>query len=180
MNRQRRVLLALGAVVVLVLVLGLVASTRHHSSTTTSEASGGPTETAAPIGGDAESSSADTQVDHPLRSFTFAATGDFLLHAPVQRQGAENAGGSGYSFAPMLTVTSPIISGVDLAICHMETPISEDDTSLSGYPVFNVPARSRPTPRPRATTDATPRRTTRWTKGPRVSPRRSTCSTPRD
>ncbi len=61
------------------------------------------------------------------------------MHAPVQRQGAENAGGSGYSFAPMLTVTSPIISGVDLAICHMETPISEDDTSLSGYPVFNVP-----------------------------------------
>ena len=126
--------------VALVLVLGLMAADRapQQHTATASEASGDPTETSTPAGADAESS-ADTQVDHPLRSFTFAATGDFLLHAPVQRQGAENAGGAGYSFAPMLTVTSPIISGVDLAICHMETPVSEDDTSLSGYPVFNVP-----------------------------------------
>ncbi len=75
----------------------------------------------------------------PCDRSRFAATGDFLLHAPVQRRASENAGGNGYSFAPMLTETSPIISGVDLAICHMETPMSEDDRALSGYPVFNVP-----------------------------------------
>jgi poly-gamma-glutamate synthesis protein (capsule biosynthesis protein) len=136
-NGRRRVLLAVGVVVALALVLGLMAATRQRS-TTASEAGGDPTETSMPAGTDPENTT-DPQVDHPLRSFTLAATGDFLLHTPVQRQGAANVGGAGYSFAPMLTVTAPIISGVDLALCHMETPISDDDTSLSGYPVFNVP-----------------------------------------
>ena len=134
MNRRDRVLLAVGVVVALVLVLGLVGATRHRTTTASNEASTAPTEKSTP-----EEDAPDTEADRPLRSFTFAATGDFLLHAPVQRQAAENAGGTGYSFAPMLTVTAPIISGADLAICHMETPVSEDDTSLSGYPVFNVP-----------------------------------------
>lgn len=31
------------------------------------------------------------------------------------------------------------MSGVDLAICHLETPLSPDNVDLSGYPVFNAP-----------------------------------------
>lgn len=135
-NRRTRILLAVGIVLALVAVLGVVAATQTRT-TTTSAAAAPSTQTSAPAG--ASDHAAATAPDRPLRSFTLAATGDFLLHSPVQRKASENAGGNGYSFGPMLTETSPIISGVDLAICHMETPLSEDDRALSGYPVFNVP-----------------------------------------
>jgi hypothetical protein len=86
------------------------------------------------------SAGADTTIAAgDLRSFTVAATGDFLLHTPVQRVAASNAGGTGFSFAPMLSEVTPVISGVDLAICHIETPLSRDNAALSGYPVFNAP-----------------------------------------
>jgi poly-gamma-glutamate synthesis protein (capsule biosynthesis protein) len=92
------------------------------------------------------SSGPDTELTTPtldpertLRSFTLAATGDFLIHAPVQRRAAAYAGGAGYSFSPMLAEVAPIISAADLALCHMETPVSPDNTSLSGYPIFNAP-----------------------------------------
>ena len=32
-----------------------------------------------------------------------------------------------------------MLSRADLAICHLETPLSPDDLNLSGYPVFNAP-----------------------------------------
>ena len=31
------------------------------------------------------------------------------------------------------------IASADLAICHLETPLSSDNTDLSGYPLFNAP-----------------------------------------
>jgi len=31
------------------------------------------------------------------------------------------------------------LSRADLAVCHVETPLSADDTHISGYPVFNTP-----------------------------------------
>jgi hypothetical protein len=74
-----------------------------------------------------------------VRTFTIAATGDFLLHTPVQRQAASYAGGNGFDFGPMLAEVAPIISGADLAICHMETPLSRDNSALAGYPLFNAP-----------------------------------------
>ena len=64
-------------------------------------------------------------------------TGDFLLHMPVQRKALAYGGGSTYDFSPMLAQVAGEISAADLAICHMETPLSSDDTGLSGYPVFN-------------------------------------------
>ena len=33
----------------------------------------------------------------------------------------------------------PIIESADVAICHMETPLSADDTRIAGYPFFNAP-----------------------------------------
>jgi poly-gamma-glutamate synthesis protein (capsule biosynthesis protein) len=33
----------------------------------------------------------------------------------------------------------PVVSGADLAICHMETPVSPDQGHLSGYPSFGGP-----------------------------------------
>jgi poly-gamma-glutamate synthesis protein (capsule biosynthesis protein) len=39
----------------------------------------------------------------------------------------------------MLSQVAPIIGAADLALCHMETPLSRDNGALSGYPLFNVP-----------------------------------------
>ncbi|MCZ7528947.1 MAG: CapA family protein [Acidimicrobiia bacterium] len=75
----------------------------------------------------------------PSRSFTIAATGDFLIHSPVWNQALSNGGGVGYDFGPMLEAVTPEISAADLAICHVETPLSADNSDLSGYPLFNAP-----------------------------------------
>ena len=84
----------------------------------------------------------------PPRTAILAFTGDLLAHVPVQsaaaayattNPGAGSEVGSGYDFRPMFDEVSPINSTVDLAICHIETPLSRDDTALSGYPLFNAP-----------------------------------------
>jgi poly-gamma-glutamate synthesis protein (capsule biosynthesis protein) len=79
-----------------------------------------------------------------LRSFSIAASGDILLHLPVQSSGRAAAGGNGYDFNPMFDDVRALISSADLAICHLETPLSGDDTHLSGFPVFNVPHEIAP------------------------------------
>jgi len=68
---------------------------------------------------------------------TIAATGDFLIHAPVWQRAAANAGGHGYDFAPMFRLIRPYIQGADLAVCHVETPMTSRPPQ--GYPVFNTP-----------------------------------------
>ena len=39
----------------------------------------------------------------------------------------------------MFSEVNELIQGADLAICHLETPISADNKELSGYPIFNAP-----------------------------------------
>ena len=39
----------------------------------------------------------------------------------------------------MFKRVAPIISGADLAICHLETPLSTDNSVLEYYPTFQVP-----------------------------------------
>ena len=77
----------------------------------------------------------------PPAVFTIAASGDFLAHRPVVARAAEygRASGQAYDFGPMLAAIEPVVSGADLAICHLETPLSPDARNLSGYPLFNVP-----------------------------------------
>lgn len=70
---------------------------------------------------------------------TIVATGDLLIHMPIARQAQVYAGGHGYDFRPMLAPVKPLLAAADLAICHLETPLSADDTNISGYPVFNTP-----------------------------------------
>ena len=74
-------------------------------------------------------------------SVTIAAAGDVLAHAAVIGDAQKNAGGSGFDFRPMFADVTPLISGADLALCHMETPISQTDSHLSvgGRLVFNTP-----------------------------------------
>lgn len=68
---------------------------------------------------------------------TIAASGDLLIHSPVWERAAANAGGRGYDFAPMFRLIRPYIAGADLALCHVETPMTPRPPR--GYPVFNTP-----------------------------------------
>ena len=68
---------------------------------------------------------------------TIAASGDFLIHSPVWLRAQQNAGGSGYDFAPMFKMIKPYVKGADLAFCHAETPMTPRPPK--GYPLFNTP-----------------------------------------
>ena len=70
------------------------------------------------------------------RTFTIAATGDLLIHGPVA-DAARTA--DGWDFSPMFAHVAPILSAADLAVCHVETPMSPDNARLSYYPAFAVP-----------------------------------------
>ncbi len=81
-----------------------------------------------------------------LRSFTLAATGDILLHPSVIAQAQRYAAGSGaaYDFRPMFAAVQPVLAGVDLGICHLETPVAPPGEALSNYPIYGVPAEIVP------------------------------------
>jgi poly-gamma-glutamate synthesis protein (capsule biosynthesis protein) len=70
-------------------------------------------------------------------SFTIAFTGDTLIHMGVTRAAARH--GSPYDYAPLFEAVSPFIGGADLAICHLEVPLSPTSSDLSGFPLFNAP-----------------------------------------
>ncbi|MDQ6874925.1 MAG: CapA family protein [Actinomycetota bacterium] len=76
--------------------------------------------------------------------FTIAATGDLLAHEPVVQAAQAAAGGHGYDFRPLLARVRPILSRADLAICHLETPLSPDDRRISYYPDFQAPREIAP------------------------------------
>ncbi|MDQ1357180.1 MAG: hypothetical protein QOG44_1553 [Acidimicrobiaceae bacterium] len=75
----------------------------------------------------------------PPGTFTIDTTGDLLMHEPVTQAARALAGGQGYDFRPLLAQVRPILAAADLAVCHMETPLSPDDKRISYYPSFNAP-----------------------------------------
>ena len=74
--------------------------------------------------------------DEP-RSVSVAFTGDTLIYPAMSSRAARN--GSPYDFRPMFADVRPVISTADLAICHLEVPLSKDNTGLAGYPLFAAP-----------------------------------------
>ena len=70
------------------------------------------------------------------RTFTIAATGDLLIHESVA-DAARTA--DGWDFAPMFARVAPILRAADLAVCHVETPLSPNNARLSYFPAFIVP-----------------------------------------
>lgn len=72
-------------------------------------------------------------------SVTVAFTGDTLPSDNLQAQALKDGGGASYDFKPMLAKIAPLLRSADWAICHQETPISDNDTGLAGYPDFNAP-----------------------------------------
>jgi poly-gamma-glutamate synthesis protein (capsule biosynthesis protein) len=75
------------------------------------------------------------------RGFTLIASGDVLTHGPILRQA--NAYGRRvnrpYDFRPMFAGIRPIVSKADLAVCHLEVPLSRDGRGISSWPAFNAP-----------------------------------------
>ena len=64
----------------------------------------------------------------------------YTLPKPVVASAVLNAGGAGYDFRPMLERLHPVLDTVDLAVCHLETPIAPAGEELSTAPTYGVPA----------------------------------------
>ena len=74
------------------------------------------------------------------RTATLVFTGDILSHGPVIQRALLNGDSStSYDYTPMFGQVRNLLGQADLAICHLETPVSSDNLSLSGYPIFNAP-----------------------------------------
>jgi poly-gamma-glutamate capsule biosynthesis protein CapA/YwtB (metallophosphatase superfamily) len=72
----------------------------------------------------------------PAVSLTVEVNGDLLIHSPVWEQALRDGHGH-YDFFPMLREIAPYIRRADLAICHVETPMTPRPPS--SYPIFNTP-----------------------------------------
>ena len=77
-----------------------------------------------------------TRLVRERRSFTIAATGDLLVHKAVALT-ARTA--DGWDFTSLFSQMAPILRAADMAVCHVETPMSPDNRRISSYPLFNVP-----------------------------------------
>ncbi|MBI00202.1 MAG: poly-gamma-glutamate biosynthesis protein [Acidimicrobiaceae bacterium] len=74
-----------------------------------------------------------------FREFTLVATGDLISHGAVAERAA-NAAQQGWDFSPLFRRVRPILAGADLAICHLESPLSRNDNDLSFKGTFRVPS----------------------------------------
>ena len=61
-----------------------------------------------------------------------------LTHMPVVRS-AQAAGDGAYNFGALMEGMRPYVEGADLALCHLEVPVTPPGTSPSGYPMFAGP-----------------------------------------
>jgi poly-gamma-glutamate synthesis protein (capsule biosynthesis protein) len=78
------------------------------------------------------------------RTFTLVASGDVLLHERLWHQAEQDASDTAMDFAPQLANVAPVVSGADLAICHLETPLAPADGPFTGYPTFSGPPQVVP------------------------------------
>lgn len=120
-----------------------ITSTSTSTSTTTST----PTATAATTTRTVTSTTTLPTTVAPTRRITLAFSGDILPHSPLWREASRTASGGttsdgsqGYDFEPMLSDLAPLHRGVDLAVCHLETPIAPAGEAYSTMPYYGVPA----------------------------------------
>ena len=75
------------------------------------------------------------------REDTLIASGDVLPHGPVLRQAGVygSQAGQPYDFRPMFGEVRSVVAGADLAICHLEVPLSGDGRGVASWPSFNAP-----------------------------------------
>jgi poly-gamma-glutamate capsule biosynthesis protein CapA/YwtB (metallophosphatase superfamily) len=75
------------------------------------------------------------------RGFTLLASGDVLPHAAVLERARAYGRrvGQPYDFRPMFADLRPLVAGADLAVCHLEVPLSRTGRHISSWPAFNAP-----------------------------------------
>jgi len=86
------------------------------------------------------------QPDHET-TITIVGSGDVLLHPDLWDQAHEDAGAEGrdgYDFEPLFEGVRDVVSGADLAICHMEPPLAAENGPFIGFPRFSVPPQVVP------------------------------------
>ncbi len=122
----------MGSALVLALVAGCAGSSEQDPSSSKGSASGSSSTSA---------SSSSSTAPPGTTQVTLAASGDLLAHHSVLESAQENASGKGYDFAPMFAEVEKDISSADVSLCHLETPLSADNTNLTrpGVLVFNTP-----------------------------------------
>ncbi len=91
-----------------------------------------------PPAASAASEAPATASQGPGGAFTVVATGDVLIHPALTDQAKEDGGGK-IDYRPLLAGIKPLISGADLGICHLETPLAPKGGPYSGYPSFSAP-----------------------------------------
>ena len=77
----------------------------------------------------------------PIETRSLVFTGDVLSHTPVIAQALRYGADSdlAYDYRPMFAELAPRLQRADLAICVLETPVSDDNIGLDGYPTFEAP-----------------------------------------
>ena len=73
------------------------------------------------------------------REFQLVASGDILLHERTWTQARADGKNGKWDFYPQLADIKRITSTADLAMCHLETPLSKPGGPYRGYPMFNSP-----------------------------------------
>jgi hypothetical protein len=73
------------------------------------------------------------------RRVTMAFTGDFLATRATWETAHRSAAGRGYDYRPMLEPLRSLVRSVDVAICHLETPLTGEGVPISDYPRYVVP-----------------------------------------
>lgn len=140
--------LLVGFLVALAVLVGLVWVVSSNGGTTYEESLEGvgtesqPLPTSTPV-------VAPTATPTPLptptptpSTVTMSFSGDVLSHGSVIRQSEANGLNHPtrtHDYVPMFAPIAERIAAADLAICHLETPVSSDNVALSGYPIFNAP-----------------------------------------
>lgn len=77
-------------------------------------------------------------------SVSMAFSGDVLIHRPIVARALADGGGTAYDFVPMFARLAPLVSSVDLAVCHLETPVAPPGEELSGHPIYGIPREIAP------------------------------------
>lgn len=93
-------------------------------------------------GGEDDDGDGGAPTGEPLQ-VTVTAMGDILPHSRVNVTANRYAGGGEgeFDYGPMFEDVAPLLADGDVTLCHMETPLSLDNTNLSAPDVlvFNTP-----------------------------------------
>ncbi|MFI9045344.1 CapA family protein [Streptomyces sp. NPDC053427] len=83
---------------------------------------------------------AGAPMTHAAHPFTLVASGDILPSSPdVLGTAREDAADAGYEYRPMLADVKSVVSGADLALCHLGAPLGPLSGPFTGYPVYQAP-----------------------------------------